>query len=118
MEHFLQNICSGQTPEDLNQNSWKVWPLSSEYDHNVHLRLKTVEQTCMDEQPVTVLQGQTKKVCFQESRELGPPSKNSCYYRLDQLELTSAPNFKMFNTVARGRHRALGVSKLGVRRDC
>lgn len=53
MGHFLQNMYGGQTPEDLNQNSWAgVWPvyqcfvlfLGSEYDYNVHLRLRTVEQ--------------------------------------------------------------------------
>jgi len=63
--------------------------LGSEYDYNVHLRLRTVAQTCVDEQLVPVLQGQTKKVSFQESRALGPPSKMSCFYRLDQLELTA-----------------------------
>lgn len=62
--------------------------LGSEYDYNVHLRLRTVEQTCVSEQPVTILQGQTKKVSFQEFQALGQTSKISRFYRLDQLELT------------------------------
>lgn len=59
MGHFLRNMYGGQTPEDLNQNSWGgVWPvyqcfvlfLGSEYDYNVRLHLRTVEQTWANSQ--------------------------------------------------------------------
>ena len=83
MGTFLQNMWGEQIPKDLNQNLWGEWPvyqyfvlcLRYKYYYSVHPRLGTGEQTCLGEHSGKVLQGQSKKVSFQESRECGPASR-------------------------------------------